>query len=33
MTVMEGMSVRAASGAGRKELREIATLTMRMWPA
>jgi len=33
MTVMEGMSVRAASGASRKELREIATLTMRMWPA
>jgi hypothetical protein len=33
MTMMEGMSVRAASGASRKELREIATLTMRMWPA
>ena len=33
MTVMEGMSVRAASGASRKELREIATLTMSMWPA
>jgi len=33
MTVMEGMAVRAASGASRKDLREIATLTMRMWPA
>jgi AcrR family transcriptional regulator len=32
MTVMEGMSVRAASGASRKELRDIAALTMRLWP-
>jgi hypothetical protein len=33
MTVMEGMSVRAASGATRKELRKTAAMALRMWPA
>ncbi|MFA6264924.1 MAG: TetR/AcrR family transcriptional regulator [Pseudolabrys sp.] len=32
MTVLEGMSVRAAGGADRKELRNIADLAMRGWP-
>jgi AcrR family transcriptional regulator len=33
MTVLDGMSVRAAGGAGRDELRKVADLAMRCWPA
>jgi AcrR family transcriptional regulator len=33
MTVMEGMSVRAASGAARKELHKVADMALRAWPA
>lgn len=32
MTMLEGMSVRAAGGATRKELRKIADLALRCWP-
>ena len=32
MTVLDGMSVRAAAGAGRDELRKVANLAMRGWP-
>ncbi len=32
MTVLDGMSVRAASGASRDELRKVAALAMRGWP-
>jgi AcrR family transcriptional regulator len=32
MTVLDGMSVRAAAGAGRDELRKVAGLAMRGWP-
>jgi AcrR family transcriptional regulator len=32
-TVMQGMSVQAASGASRKELRAIANTALRAWPA
>lgn len=32
MTVLDGMSVRAAAGAGRAELRKVAELAMRGWP-
>ena len=32
MTMMEGMSVRAASGATRKELHKIADMALRAWP-
>lgn len=32
MTMLEGMSVRAAGGATRKELRKIADLALRSWP-
>jgi AcrR family transcriptional regulator len=32
MTVLEGMSVRAAGGAGRAELRKVADLALRAWP-
>jgi len=32
MTVLDGMSVRAAGGAGRGELREVADFAMRCWP-
>lgn len=31
MTVLEGMSVRAAGGASREELRKIADLALRTW--
>ncbi len=33
MTVMEGMSVRAAGGATREELHKIADMALRAWPA
>jgi AcrR family transcriptional regulator len=33
MTVLEGMSVRATSGATRAELHKVADLTMQTWPA
>jgi AcrR family transcriptional regulator len=32
MTVLEGMSVRAAAGATREELLEVAEMTLRTWP-
>jgi AcrR family transcriptional regulator len=32
MTVLEGMSVRAASGASGEELHEVAELALRAWP-
>jgi hypothetical protein len=32
MTMMEGMSVRAAAGATRKELHKIADMALRAWP-
>ena len=32
MTVLEGMSVRAAGGATREELHKIADMTLRAWP-
>ena len=32
MTVLDGMSVRAAGGATRDELRKVADLAMRCWP-
>jgi AcrR family transcriptional regulator len=31
MTVLEGMSVRAAGGAGRDELRKVADMALRSW--
>ena len=33
MTVLEGMSVRAAGGATREELHKVADLALRTWPA
>jgi hypothetical protein len=33
MTVLEGMSVRAAAGANRKELRKVGEMALRAWPA
>ncbi len=33
MTVLDGLSIRAAAGAGREELQKIAYLAMRGWPA
>jgi AcrR family transcriptional regulator len=33
MTLLEGMSVRAACGAGRDELQKVAELALRTWPA
>ena len=33
MTVLEGMSVRAAGGATRKELHRIADMALRVWPS
>jgi AcrR family transcriptional regulator len=33
ITVMEGMTVRAAQGASRADLRKIAELALRTWPA
>ncbi|MGH6792567.1 MAG: TetR/AcrR family transcriptional regulator [Methyloceanibacter sp.] len=32
-TVIEGMSVQAASGASRKELKRVAETALRVWPA
>jgi AcrR family transcriptional regulator len=32
MTMLEGMSVRAAAGATRRELRKIADMALRSWP-
>jgi AcrR family transcriptional regulator len=32
-TVLEGMSVRAAAGATRKELHKVADMALRTWPA
>lgn len=32
MTVLDGLSVRAAAGAGREELQKVAKLAMRGWP-
>jgi AcrR family transcriptional regulator len=32
-TVLNGLAVQAASGATEKELRQVAALTMRAWPA
>ncbi len=32
MTMLEGMSVRAAAGATRKELRKVADMALRSWP-
>jgi AcrR family transcriptional regulator len=31
-TILQGMAVQAAGGVGRKELRKIAEMTMRIWP-
>jgi AcrR family transcriptional regulator len=33
MTVLEGMSVRAAAGATREELHRVADMALRAWPA
>lgn len=33
ITVLEGMSVRAAAGASREELHQVAELALRSWPA
>jgi AcrR family transcriptional regulator len=33
MTVLEGMSVRAAGGATREELHKVADMALRAWPA
>jgi AcrR family transcriptional regulator len=33
MTMLEGMSVRAACGASRDELQKVAELALRAWPA
>ena len=33
MTMLEGTSVRAAAGATRKELRKVADVALRTWPA
>jgi AcrR family transcriptional regulator len=33
MTVLEGMSVRAASGVTREELHKVADMALRAWPA
>jgi hypothetical protein len=33
ITVLEGMSVRAAAGASREELHQVADLALRLWPA
>lgn len=33
MTVLEGMSVQAASGATREDLRKTAAMALRAWPA
>jgi AcrR family transcriptional regulator len=33
MTMLEGMSVRAAGGATRKELHKVADVALRAWPA
>jgi AcrR family transcriptional regulator len=33
MTVLEGMSVRAAGGATREDLHKIADMTLRTWPS
>lgn len=33
MTVLEGMSVRAAAGASRKDLYKVGDMAMRAWPA
>ena len=33
LTVLEGMSVRAAGGATREQLHRIADMTLRTWPA
>jgi AcrR family transcriptional regulator len=33
MTMLEGMSLRAASGATRKELHKVADMALRSWPA
>jgi AcrR family transcriptional regulator len=33
MTVLEGMSLRAAAGATRGELEKVAEMTLRSWPA
>ena len=32
MTVLEGMSIRAAGGATREELHKVADMTLRSWP-
>ncbi|WP_205995557.1 TetR/AcrR family transcriptional regulator [Pseudolabrys sp. FHR47] len=32
MTVLDGLSVRAAAGASREELQKVANLAMRSWP-
>jgi hypothetical protein len=32
-TVTQGMAVQAASGAGRKQLRDIAKLALNAWPS
>jgi AcrR family transcriptional regulator len=32
MTVLRGMSVQAADGAGREELRRVAEMALRSWP-
>ena len=33
MTVLEGLSVQAAGGASREDLRKVAEMTLRTWPA
>jgi AcrR family transcriptional regulator len=33
MAVMDGMAARAACGAGREDLRKVAELALRAWPA
>jgi hypothetical protein len=33
MTIMQGMSVQAASGASRQDLRKVAAMALKAWPA
>jgi AcrR family transcriptional regulator len=33
MTIMQGMSVQAASGASRQDLRKVAEMALKAWPA
>ena len=33
MTITQGMSVQAASGATRADLRKVAEMALKVWPA